>query len=251
VKPATTSPVQPRGSGPVFRHLARVLAEAIEAGSPAVGDVLPTEMELARRHGISRNTVRQALAELRMRGLIESKQGIGSVVLRRAAQTTYSETYSSIDELIRYAKGSPLRVLTQEDVVADADLARLLRGREGQAYLRLTGTRFRADDPGRPVGFTDVYVDGIYGGVRHTVSDLSSSIAEALERLYGVTIQRIEQEINATLVTGDIADILEADVGAPMLVIQRWYHGENGRVFEYARSCYPTDRFVYRNVLAR
>ena len=50
------------GAGPIFKQLARRLAEPIEAGDAPVGDLLPTEDELAKRHGVSRHTVRHALA---------------------------------------------------------------------------------------------------------------------------------------------------------------------------------------------
>ncbi len=44
---------------------------------------LPTETELARRFGVSRPTVREALSRLRSEGIIESRRGSGSYVLRK------------------------------------------------------------------------------------------------------------------------------------------------------------------------
>ncbi len=44
---------------------------------------LPTETELAQRFGVSRPTVREALSRLRLDGLIASRRGSGSFVLRR------------------------------------------------------------------------------------------------------------------------------------------------------------------------
>jgi GntR family transcriptional regulator of arabinose operon len=41
---------------------------------------LPTEMELMRRYGVSRQTVRQALSVLRSQGLIEKRQGSGTYI---------------------------------------------------------------------------------------------------------------------------------------------------------------------------
>lgn len=52
-------------------------------GTFAVGARLPTEMELAQRLDVSRPVVREALRRLRDDGLLASRQGSGSVVVRR------------------------------------------------------------------------------------------------------------------------------------------------------------------------
>ncbi len=56
------------------------LAAAIRGGEFATGDGLPTEQELGERFGVSRNVVREAINALRSRGLVETRQGSGSVV---------------------------------------------------------------------------------------------------------------------------------------------------------------------------
>ncbi|WP_328766489.1 FadR/GntR family transcriptional regulator [Devosia aurantiaca] len=53
----------------------------IEDGSWSPRSRLPSETELARRFGMSRPVIRQALARLRDDGLIQSRQGSGSFVL--------------------------------------------------------------------------------------------------------------------------------------------------------------------------
>ena len=46
----------------------------------SVGDVIPKEIELAEALGVSRTVVREALARLRMMGLIESRKKKGTVI---------------------------------------------------------------------------------------------------------------------------------------------------------------------------
>ena len=54
-----------------------------------VGDVLPSELELAGMFGSSRNTVREAVRTLKAYGVLESRQKVGAVLIdgRRAAMT--------------------------------------------------------------------------------------------------------------------------------------------------------------------
>lgn len=56
------------------------LADALFRGDYASGARLPTEHELAKQFGVSRNVVREAVHELRSRGLVETRQGSGTVV---------------------------------------------------------------------------------------------------------------------------------------------------------------------------
>jgi GntR family transcriptional repressor for pyruvate dehydrogenase complex len=60
--------------------VAEGLAAAIRNGEFAPGEGLPTEQELRERFGVSRNVIREAINELRSRGLVVTRQGSGSVV---------------------------------------------------------------------------------------------------------------------------------------------------------------------------
>ncbi|MEU6412672.1 GntR family transcriptional regulator [Microbispora sp. NPDC046933] len=63
-----------------YQVIARELRRRIERGDLGPGDVLPSEAELRWLYEASRNTVRQAFAELEQEGLIVSQQGKGRFV---------------------------------------------------------------------------------------------------------------------------------------------------------------------------
>lgn len=65
---------------PRYRQIAAELCEAIEDGRLPAGSVLPSESDLTARHGVSRATVRQALAVLASDGLITTYPGKGRYV---------------------------------------------------------------------------------------------------------------------------------------------------------------------------
>ena len=79
VAPEILGPAPPeilRGSGAtVYGQIEDWLAEAIEAGRLAPGDRMPTEHDLAAWFGVSRMTLRQALAKLARRGLVTRAVG--------------------------------------------------------------------------------------------------------------------------------------------------------------------------------
>ncbi len=66
-------------------RLAARLASQIDGGQLKSGDRLPTEAQLAAAHGVSRTVVREAVHQLRSRGLLRSRQGSGVFVAEEGA----------------------------------------------------------------------------------------------------------------------------------------------------------------------
>jgi len=62
-------------------QIAATIGQEIASGNLKAGDKLPTEHELAKTFGVSRSVVREAIAQLRNEGLIDTRQGVGAFVL--------------------------------------------------------------------------------------------------------------------------------------------------------------------------
>lgn len=65
-------------------RLAALLSAQLEGGALQPGDRLPTEQQLAASHGVSRTVVREAVHQLKSRGLLRSRQGSGVFVAATA-----------------------------------------------------------------------------------------------------------------------------------------------------------------------
>jgi len=72
--------VEPASGWPLSAQLAQVLRELINSGRLGAGDRVPGEIELAREHGVSRDTAQRALAVLAEEGLIIRRRGTASIV---------------------------------------------------------------------------------------------------------------------------------------------------------------------------
>lgn len=66
--------------GPKYLTIADELAEEIRTGVLAPGELVPSETALMERYGVASGTVRRAMAELRTRGVVETRHGAGSFV---------------------------------------------------------------------------------------------------------------------------------------------------------------------------
>jgi GntR family transcriptional regulator len=70
-------------SEPMYRMIAQDLLEKIQTGSVSAGEQLPTELELRDKYNVSRNTVRDAIRWLAIRGFVETWPGQGTFAARR------------------------------------------------------------------------------------------------------------------------------------------------------------------------
>jgi GntR family transcriptional repressor for pyruvate dehydrogenase complex len=77
VEPWAAAPLQAER---LSDRLATHIAARIDAGSLRPGERLPTEQQLALGHGVSRTVVREAVHQLKSRGLLRSRQGSGVFV---------------------------------------------------------------------------------------------------------------------------------------------------------------------------
>lgn len=85
------SEASPRGT---YLVISEALREAVEQGE--IVDALPSEADLMRSHGVSRNTIRRALKVLEGEGVLESAPGIGWRVARGGDRRTLAERMTDV-----------------------------------------------------------------------------------------------------------------------------------------------------------
>jgi DNA-binding GntR family transcriptional regulator len=239
---------------PLFRRIADALADAVARGDYAVGSRLPTEFTLMRMFGASRFTIREALDDLRSRGLVASRRGSGTTVLRQtAAAPAFGETYRSIDAFLAGAVEVPLQALEIRDVIVDAALAAVLRCEPGRQFLLLRGVRrSRLRPEERPMALADAYIAASYSAaIRPYLSELKASIAATAERALGIRVQRIVQELEPIILDTEPAASLDAEPGDPAMLVRRWYFLDGETSWLISRSIYPRGRLSFRTELRR
>jgi DNA-binding GntR family transcriptional regulator len=228
------------------QDLARHLTEAIASGRLAVGALLPTEFELCEHHGLSRYAVRKALDELQELGLVSRRKNVGTRVEARVPRQGFTQSIVTAEELAQFGSRHVRQLREVMPVVADLELARKLGVPGGTRLLRLSSLRMEgAGTQGRPVGWTDVYVDERFTEVEALVRQSPDRLVSALiEERYGIAIARIRQEIGAITLPPALAAELQAEPGAAALRIKRSYLDAEGEVIEISVSVHPADRFT-------
>ncbi len=237
---------KPTGQGPPPRHIeiARELRAAIASGSLAVGTVLPTELELCSQYGVSRHTVRIAIADLAGAGLVTRRKRFGTVVQAAQPVRSYRQTVASVDDLVQYGVDHVRSVRKTGFVTAKPALAKDLGCLVGTRWFCVSSLRFDRGIGDVPLGLTDVYVDPAHAEVgdlarRSPDRLISGFVAERTGR----RIARIKQDITAMLIDRRLSTLLIVEVGSPALRIVRHYLDDYGDLFVGSVSIHPASRF--------
>jgi DNA-binding GntR family transcriptional regulator len=232
---------------PLHIQLAEQLEAAITGGDLPVGARLSNEIELAETYGLSRPTVRQAIARLVDQGLLVRKRGVGTQVVGGAAQVRRSlELTSLYDDLAARGRRPQTEVLRLGSAGAPGDVADALGCEAGDRVLRIE--RLRLAD-GEPLALlrnwipTDVLDTDPETLVEHGLYELL--------RAEGVRLKVAHQTISAVPASPEHARLLGEDTGAPLLATTRITYDDQGRPVEYGSHLYRASRYSFEHTLVQ
>lgn len=238
-----------QGRSPRYALVAEQLIKAINNGKYAPGAMLPTERELCQRFDVSRITIRAALKELQLRGLVSSRAGVGTWVESVQSVERFVDASQSVDEWQRFTVDHRFQVLEHRTVTANAELAALLECNPGQTFERVTGLRVKPG--GLPACHSVHYIPHVYADAIPHLSGMLGSIAGLLERNFREPIIETRQIFAAEILSPAKARVLKAKPRTAALVTRRWYLASGGKLLIYTISTFPMGRYVYTSRMRR
>ena len=230
-----------RGGSPVHEQIEHWFHSAYGSGRFREGDRLPTERDLSAHLGVSRMTLRQALASLEQRGLVLRTMGRrgGTYVGSPRVIECDLASVNGFSEQMRKAGIAPGALVVEAGGVgAPRDVAIAL----GLALRAPTWrvVRVRSAD-GEPVALEESWFPGklLSGFLDH---DLTTSLYELLGDLYGRHPVRLRESLQPVLAAHREADLLGVSIGAPLMLVERTALDASGVPVEFARDLFRADR---------
>jgi GntR family transcriptional regulator len=242
-------------SQPAYQALAAELRAAIVSGEFPPNRRLPTEAELAESHGVSRQTVRQAFAQLVSESLVYRIRGRGTFATSFTRSGAFLRSNGSVDELLAVSIDTELEVVTPFGSRANIEAAGRLQ-LETDEVMEIS---FRRLHDGEPLAFTTVVVPPWVGRLISPGKDLRSvgarstlSIIGLIERAEAVPpIAGAQQSITAVAATPELAEQTDRQPGDPLLRVDRLYYTRDGARIELAITHFNPVRYAYRLELRR
>ncbi len=210
-------PVTAGAGVPLHRQLFLVLHDEIARGAMAPGDALPTEQALCDQFGVSRITVRRALADLADQGYIERRQGVGSFVSRRAISDTAAATGSYMDGLRQAQFQTSIDVVERDTRTPPHQIADAL-GVSGPMLHIVRVRRERRTQ--EPLMVTEAWLPTHLADTLRTSALRRTPLYELLSTA-GVVIDRMQHEITAEIAGPRNARLLNTAIGSALLRVNR------------------------------
>ncbi len=203
---------------PMHQRISLLVEQAIEDGGLKPGDPLPPESRIARDCSVALGTVRQAMENLRERGLIERRQGRGTFV----RQPDFAE---SMLRFFRFGDGVSTRLPAGEVLeirTADADAATasaLLLDTDAPV---VTMKRVRSIE-GRRLVWERIWLPRpLFDGVADVdPQQVPHLLYPWYMDAFGVLVSRAREDLTIDRATAEDADLLGCEPGEPIVVIER------------------------------
>lgn len=222
----------------LHRQLYIVLRDQIIRGVFPAGSAIPKETELETLFGVSRITVRRAVADLEAHGFVLKSQGKGTFVLPRQESGRPEATLTLLEALKQSAKDTHVNVLSVETVSAPGAIALLLElGAEARAHHVL---RLRSSGD-IPVMLTEAWVQVSFAPVITPKSLRKNALFEII-LANGVKFGKVVQEVSAVLADPEQASLLETSVGSPLTRLTRLFYTAEGRPVYHLTSTVVPER---------
>lgn len=206
------------------------------------GDLIPTEAELAKQFGVSRITVTTALRNLTNNGQIVRVQGKGSYVGKRQPKEAPAGEEGSglIDQLLQMTAPGEHRIWKASVEIPEGEVAAKLKLPRGQRAVVCERVKYSGSTP---FALESIYLpEELFPGVLQ--KDLENIfMGDLLVREYNIKVG--SHVTRSELINADerLGEILEINVGAPLLFYTVEVYDDSARLVSYMRFICRGDLF--------
>ncbi|PYZ92621.1 GntR family transcriptional regulator [Salipaludibacillus keqinensis] len=227
--------------GALYLQVKDIIIQRIQQKIWPANTLIPTEQELMKEFGVSRTTIRQAIQILVVNGLLEKRQGRGTVVKPQKLQGSLGKLKGFAEEVLdsgRVPRSKTLRVEFRTDLFSEKSVLQL---EESATVLLIERIRF-ADET--PIALERTvwpeYIGKIL--VKHDLDH--AKYYEILEE-QNIWLRKASEQIKAINATLLEADYLGVRGGEALLEMVRLSFGVDDKPIEYTRTKYRSDHYHY------
>jgi GntR family phosphonate transport system transcriptional regulator len=232
-----------KGGAPLWRQLSQTLADEIDRGVFGAGQQLPTEPALMQRFGVSRDTVRRAMARLEQRGLIRVEQGRGTYVHDTAITYPLSRRTRFSENLLKQGREPRSQLVSVAEQAAGAEIALMLELRPADRVVCIRTVGY-ADDV--PVNTGESYFPCARFPELAAYRESHDVGPTALYAAYGIAdYLRLKTWISVRLPTAEEARHLRQPRSLPVLVSQKIDVAAAGGRIGYSSAAWAGERVTF------
>lgn len=231
---------------PIYQQIRDTIAAEIASNVWQPGTAMPSEADLAARHGVAYATLRQALDALATDGLIERVHGRGTFVRRPTFKTGL---VLSIQCLGSAGDQRPLRsrIMEREARAGPKDVTEALRLADDADVVRLLRL---CTFEGSPVLSEEIWLPHArFASILTTADPEVEPLYPLYERLCGATVACAEETVTIAPAQATDTKLLGVPGGSSLVLISRLSLGYDDRPIELRLSRGLTSDLRYKIII--
>lgn len=223
---------------PLYRQVYDQIRQRIGSSVYERGAALPSEIRLSQEFSVSQITVRRALHELELDGLVDRRQGIGNIV-RDTSRSVMIGLSSFTSDVVEGRLRLVRTLLTDEMLPASDEVAAKLDIQPGAIVRHLS----RLDSEGDvPISVDDVYTPAALAAMITDEMAASPMFLHLWQTASAITARSTDYELAAELPAKGVQNQLKMSADSPILFSAEVVRDEAGRALHYIISRYRGDR---------
>ncbi|WP_017378839.1 GntR family transcriptional regulator [Paenisporosarcina sp. TG-14] len=232
---------------PLYHQIKDILVARITDKVWLAGDLIPTETEFMNEFKVSRTTLRQAITTLVNEGLLEKRQGKGTIVKSLKLTGSLGKLSGFAEEIMEkgyFPNSKLLRSEFRDDLFIEK---KKLGVSDNKQILLIHRIRFANDEP---IALEKTSWPENIGNLllKH---DLNGARFYQILEDNGIYLKKASETISAVNATPYEADLLGVSPGTALLEMTRLSYGINDEPIEFTRTKYRSDRYQYNVELNR
>lgn len=222
---------------PAYQRIQGTIVKRLELGQLKPGDLVDSERELARVHGVSLMTARHALTTLEREGLVVRRRGAGTFVA--PPKIHFNKLMSYTEQMSGRGLAVSSKILSLGVIDTEQEIAARLSLPASSRLIKLERLRLGG---GEPFAIETCYLSADeYVGLNRTKLD-RASLFSVLERDHALQIAHADEEVDATTADSHTARLLGVPVGAALLRIRQQIYSTKAKPTLYVLGLYRSDR---------
>lgn len=229
---------------PIPDQIENILLERIRSGKYDSAVRFPSETQLSSEFGVSRATVRTALAALTTRGLLIRKPGSGTFLSKGYLLESGIEELESVLSIARRQGLHPqIKNLAVKTIEADSFLAERLAVSIGAV---LTSIQRTITIDRRPISYHEDFVPQEYLSADQIDTTFGGSVLDLISQKHLSPIKYSVTEITAVNAERPLSTLLGVPINTALILLKETICDEENATLGYSINYFVPDRFYLR-----
>jgi GntR family transcriptional regulator len=227
----------------LYKEVRRKIIDSIHHGEWKPGEVIPSEKRLCERYGVSMGTIRKAVDELSGEGFLIRQQGRGTFVSTHN-KDRYLFAFFHVVRQDGHKEYPHVELVEFGKTKADAFEASALGVAPRTLLPRIVN---KLSLSGAPVVIDEILLPSpLFSRLTEKMlRTRPATLYQLYQEQFGVTVVRTQEKVRAVSADAGHAQLLEVNVGEPLLLVIRLAYTFKDHPVELRRSYVVTRDFEY------